>query len=50
MSKEQLLNDPDPDSADHDDDALYRPDRIRVNDVRKAANTHMQDLWRPICE
>ena len=35
---------------DHDDDALYWPHRIRVNDVRKAANTHMQDVWRPFCE
>ena len=35
---------------DHDDDALYWPHRIRVNDVRKAAGTHMQDVWRPFFE
>ena len=35
---------------DHDDDALYWPHRIRVNDVRKAAGIHMQDVWRPFFE
>ena len=35
---------------DHDDDALYWSHRIRVNDVRKAAGIHMQDVWRPFFE